>query len=213
MLTNKYIDISMLLICLISLFNIEPVYAQSEKDSVISIVKIFSEQKDVNHFVLDKTQLVAIEGLIDYSTMAQYAIGKNNWTKLSNSQRIIYVNDFKSLLEHRYYPRWHKIFAKSTFSCGSDVHQGQNILVNSTITTGEKTEHITWTLTGQPAKVIDLTVDENDLLKRLQTRFQKKLASGDIPAFISWLDKACKQLADKNEQNSLSASKTSDIAH
>jgi len=184
------IFIAMAFIATINLLS--EVRAQNGEATIKSLVKIFATLKSENNSLLDAEQLGQAARFIDYSTMAERAIGEKYWHKLNDQQMKDYLYNFKLLIEQRYYMRWHKIFANSTFVYQNESRNGNDTLVNSLIITGKDKKSILWKLSGQPPKVIDLTVDNRDLLTVMRGRFAKKLAKSDIENFIKWLQKACK---------------------
>jgi ABC-type transporter MlaC component len=188
--------ILVLLLCLLTL-NVLPLsaFAQTGKESIESLIKVFSTLRG-HHWELDPTQLADAAKYIDYRDMAQRALGEREWHKLSDAQKKNYLQSFKSLIERRYYTRWHRIFAKSKITYGAEARKDSDVLVNSTITTGNSTKSVVWTLAGELPKVVNLTVGDKDLLKVVQPRFQRKIAAAGMPAFLSWLQKKSKQVSD-----------------
>jgi ABC-type transporter MlaC component len=201
--------ISFLLLCLLTL-NILSLSAgaQTGKESIESLIKVFSTLRG-HHWELDPAQLADAAKYIDYHSMAERALGDKEWHKLLGAQKTIYLQSFKSLIERRYYTRWHRIFARSKIAYGNEAKKDSDVLVNITITTGSSTKDIVWTLTGEPPKVVNLAVADMDLLKVVQSRFQRKITDTGMPTFLSWLQKKSKQTSGDDETGLVTEKDTS----
>ena len=192
---------SIFFLCLLILnMSSSPTHAQTGKESIESLVKVFSTLRG-HHWQLNPAQLADAVQYIDFQTMAERSIGEKDWRTLSNAQKKIYLQSFKSLIERRYYTRWHRIFSQSKIAYGAETKKGDDVLVSSTITTSSSTKTVVWTLAGEPPKVVNLTVGEKDLLKGVQSRFQTKITQTSMPVFLSWLQKKSKQTSDEDETN------------
>jgi ABC-type transporter MlaC component len=178
----------LLVACLFCINDLNPVRAagaQSGKETIQTLIAIFANLKDGQ--ILNTSALAEAANYIDYSGMAERALGEKYWQKLTAVQKSQYIQNFKSLIERRYYRRWHKIFAHSAISYGTEGRKGTNIVVPTTIVTGKNKKCITWTLAGSAPKVIDLTAENGDIIIRLQKRFQKKVDDAGVPVFLTWL--------------------------
>lgn len=177
-----------------------PAKAQTGKEVIESLVRIFANLKgDDSNF--DRTQLAEAAHYIDYRGMAERALGNKDWNKLTKLQKQIYLQSFKSLIERRYYGRWHKIFAHSQIVYRDEERNAGDVIVKTTMTTGKSAKDVVWTLAGEQAKVIDLTVEDHDILKRVHARFQRKIDGAGVPAFIAWLQKRSKETFEEEETN------------
>jgi ABC-type transporter MlaC component len=175
-------------------------YSQTGKESIESLVKVFSTLHG-HHWELDPAELAQAAKYIDYQNMAERAIGEQEWHKLSNAQKKTYLQSFKSLIERRYYTRWHRIFARSEIKYGTEERTANDVLVKTTIITGKSTKPVIWTLIGEPPKVVNLTVEDRDLLKNVHARFQKKMAEIGTKTFLSWLQRKSKQSFENTEDD------------
>jgi hypothetical protein len=132
---------------------------------------------------------------IDYASMGQRALGLDQWNKLSTSQRSQFVSTLRNLMEQRYYPRWHRIFAKAKLDHVSDTASGADTLVKTNMVVGKKTDSLVWRLTGKgnQAKIVSLAIGNNDLLTKLKGRLQEKLAKSNFPSLLAWMQSKAKQ--------------------
>ena len=172
----------------------------------IDLVKVLSELRG-HHWQLDPQQTAEAAKYIDYQTMAQRALGDKEWHKLSSAQKINYVQSFKAIIQRRYYTRWRRIFIQSKITYGPEEKKGEDVLVNTTITTAKSTKNATWDLSGVPPRIVNLTVGDRDLLKVAQARFQRKIAGVGIPAFLAWLQKRSKINVDDGDDVEMTAEK------
>jgi len=120
--------------------------------------------------------------------MAQDSLGPQ-WDKLSEAQRDEFTKSFKTLVERRYYPRWHKIFSKSQVTYGKESQQNGVTRIKTQITLKDSVQEVDWDLKaeGTAPKVINLTVENKDLVMRAGKRFQQRLAKAGFPSFIAWI--------------------------
>lgn len=127
---------------------------------------------------------------IDYQAMGEESLGAQ-WGKLSEAQRTEFVQGFKTLVEKRYYPRWHNIFSKSKLTYGKESTANGVTRINTQMTLKDSVQEVDWDLkgTGANARVVNLTVGEKDLVVRAGRRFQKRLEKAGFPAFMTWIKK------------------------
>lgn len=134
---------------------------------------------------------------IDYQSMGQRALGSEQWNKLTTGQRQQFVTALRNLMEQRYYPRWHRIFAKAKLDHVSDAAAGFDTLVKTNMVVGKKTDSLVWRLTGKgnEAKIVSLAIGDNDLLTKLKVRLQEKLAKSNFPTLLAWMQAKSKQVS------------------
>ena len=74
--------------------------------------------------------------------MSQRALGNSEWDKLDSGERKQFVTALRSLMERRYYPRWHHIFSKATVDYISETPSGSDTLVKTSVKLGKKVDSI-----------------------------------------------------------------------
>jgi ABC-type transporter MlaC component len=165
---------------------VPPATALDSKSSVESLIKLFSQW---GTGVDSQTFAAKAAQFIDYRTMSQMALGAENWGKLSEGQRQEFTQSFRTLVEKRYYPRWHKIFSKSQVKYGKESVQNGLTRIQTEITLKDSLQRVDWDLKARDAepKVVNLTVEDKDLVMRVGRRFQKKLAQSGFPALLAWI--------------------------
>ena len=165
-----------------------PVQAEEGKATVQDLVAIFAHWTGSTS---DKDAYAKASEHIDYKVMAERVLGPKRWDSLSSQDKNDFIAAFRSLIESRYYPRWHRIFSRATISYLSEQNSNRDILVRTRVKTGDSSENITWTVTKNDGigKVISLTVDERDLIQRASARFEKKLAKSNFRDFLAWMKK------------------------
>jgi ABC-type transporter MlaC component len=147
---------------------------------------------------------------IDYAGMAERVLGKAHWGRLEPSQKREFVKVFGKLVENRYYPRWHKIFYKGRLSYLGETSANGDVLVKSALVVGNKEDIVFWRLHSRNGElaVISLSVNENDLLSKLNDRFQKRLEEHGFANLLSWLqDKVDEDSDDDVKPESSTASR------
>jgi ABC-type transporter MlaC component len=192
---RSYKVILLAFLCSISLQMFLPIFTangQTGKETIEALVRIFSGRKE-NNSSTDKARFKEAANYIDYENMAQQAIGTNYWNKLSNAQKKSYVQSFRVLVEQRYYKRWHRIFSKSKIIyTGEEKLPSDNTLVKTKIITGSNNKMAIWTLSGTEPKVVNLTIDDRDLVKRAYARFQRKIKGVGVTSFVGWIQHRAK---------------------
>ncbi|RTL39866.1 MAG: hypothetical protein EKK48_18555 [Candidatus Melainabacteria bacterium] len=147
--------------------------------SVQNIVNVFSAPA-ANSFK-------KAENYIDYDAMSQRSLGSSQWSKLTAKQKHDYVAALKSLMEQRYYPRWHRIFSRAKVEYLSKSTDGGDLLVKTNLVVGKKRDAMTWRLNDHNDKVVSLAIGEKDLLDRLTHRLQPKLKKNGFQAMLAWM--------------------------
>ena len=160
--------------------------ALDSKSTVESLIKLFSQW---GTGVNNQTFAAQAAQFIDYRTMSQMALGADNWGKLSEAQRQEFTQSFRTLVEKRYYPRWHKIFSKSRITYGKESVQNGLTRIQTQITLKDSVQQVNWELKaeGSEPKVVNLSVEDKDLVMRVGRRFQKKLTQSGFPALLAWI--------------------------
>jgi len=132
---------------------------------------------------------------IDYQSMGQRALGSDQWNKLNAGQQHQFVSTLQTLMEQRYYPRWHRIFSKAKLNHVSDAASGSDTLVKTDMVLGKKTDSLVWRVTGKgnEAKIVSLAIGDNDLLTKLKGRLQEKLAKSNFSSLLAWMQSKAKQ--------------------
>jgi len=172
--------------------------ALESKPTVETLVKLFSQLSSTGP--ANQSVLTQAAQYIDYRAMAQSSLGPQ-WDKLSEAQRDEFTKSFRTLVEKRYYPRWHKIFSKSQVSYGKESQQSGLTRVKTQITLKDSVQEVDWDLKaeGAAAKVVNLTVENKDLVMRVGRRFQQRLAKSGFPAFIAWIKTQANKSAGASE--------------
>ncbi len=135
---------------------------------------------------------------IDYAGMSERVLGKAHWSRLESTQKQEFVTVFRKLVENRYYPRWHKIFYKGRLSYLGQTTANGDVLVKSALLVGNKEDIVFWRLHSRNGElsVISLSVNETDLLSKLNDRFQKRLEEHGFANLLSWLKDKVEEDAD-----------------
>jgi ABC-type transporter MlaC component len=172
--------------------------ALDSKSTVETLVKLLSQwsSKGSNQNILSEAAQY-----IDYKSMAEASLGPQNWSKLSEGQRDEFVKSFRTLVEQRYYPRWHNIFSKSHITYGKASAQNGVNRIKTQMSLKDSVQEVDWDLKGQDsdARVVNLTVGEKDLVVRAGRRFQKRFAKAGFPAFIAWIKTQAANSASSSE--------------
>ena len=130
---------------------------------------------------------------IDYPVMAESAFTPAQWDTFTPAQKRELISSFRTLVENRYYQRWHKLFLRSHLNITSEAKAGSDTYVKSYITEGKSEDTVIWRLRpkGADMMVISLDVNGKDLVDRLSERLQRHLKKGGPAGLISWIkDKA-----------------------
>jgi len=177
------------------------------KDTVEHLVSLFSAwsgKEADQHVYAEAAQN------IDYELMAHRALGATEWEKLSPVQRKEFTKTFKSLVEQRYYPRWHKIFYKGRLAFISETSANGDTFVKTNLTLGKKTDLLVWHLANKSGdhKVISLAVADKDLLTLIGSRLKKKMDKSGFDGVMAWMKD---KLEDDEDANSSTADSTSSL--
>ena len=155
--------------------------------------------KEDSPFICNKAS-----NFIDYTQMSERALGNSEWEKLGAAERNQFVAALRSLIEQRYYPRWHHIFSKATVDYVGELPSGSDILVKTSVKLGKKVDTVVWRLNGRGSdyKVISLAMGDRDLLNRLKARLQPKLEKSGFQGLLTWMQSKAKQQSTENEVSS-----------
>lgn len=126
---------------------------------------------------------------IDYPTMAEMSFTPAQWDAFSPAQKRDMINSFRSLVENRYYRRWHKLFLRSRLTVANEAKAGGDIYVKTFVTQGKDEDTVIWRLrphNGEPM-VVSLNVNGKDLISRLSDRFQKQLKKRGTQGLVAWI--------------------------
>jgi ABC-type transporter MlaC component len=176
--------------------------AQTGKSTVDKVVQIFtmansdSSNRQVNS---------DIEKYIDYRNMAQHSLGNDEWKKLSPAQKDQFTGTLRTLIEQRYYARWHRLFSKGKMTFVGETNSGADTTVKTNLTIGKKVDPLEWRLQpeGGQLKVISLAVGDADLLQKLTGRLQGRLNKYGFNGLLTWMkNKAKIGPNDKTEEAS-----------
>jgi ABC-type transporter MlaC component len=164
-------------------------------ETVAKLVDLF---KGFNTVAIPANILQKASQFIDYKSMAEQALGREQWSKLSKSEKDRFCQALQKLIEERYYPRWHKLFSKGQLICDSESLVGSRLTIKSHLTINDNSQNIIWQLDNKttPAKVLSIQVGEKNLLAILHARLLPRLQKSGIKSLISWLDsKSSRQTA------------------
>lgn len=190
---------AVLLIALCCVLLCLPCRAQAGQKTVQELVMLFSAWSGDSD---DRDIYQEAGKYIDYSAMAERALGKPNWDIISAAQKQEFVSVFQKLVEQRYYPRWHKIFFNGRVSYVGQTTVNGDTLVKSALQVGNEEDMVIWRLhprNGELA-VISLAVDETDLLSKVHDRFQKMLQKKGFANLLAWLKDEVEEDSDSDEK-------------
>lgn len=160
--------------------------AQNGKATVDTLTKMFVAWSGK---LSDNSVYERAAKYIDYDGMAERALTKPEWDKLKPGERSALSNTIRDLIQHRYYPRWHKIFGKGKLEYLSESESNGDTLVTTVLTVGKQKDDLIWRLDnrGGEHKVISLAVGEKDLLERLGERLQSRYHKSGYKGLMAWL--------------------------
>ena len=159
-------------------------YAQSGKATVEKLVQIFTSWSGNP---ADRKILSEAAAYIDYNGMAERSLKSAEWSKLSPQQRTEFAQTLKTLIEERYYTRWHRIFAKGKLAFQSESNSGGDVIVKSNLVIGKKTDALSWRLDNNGSKVVSLAVGDSDLLQKLSSRLEGRMAKVGFQGLLTWM--------------------------
>jgi ABC-type transporter MlaC component len=164
----------------------QPVAAQTGKSTVDKLVQTFTSWSGNAN---DRQTYNEAAKYIDFRGMAERSLKPEEWKKLNPSQKNDYTSTLKTLIEERYYTRWHRIFVKGHLSYRGETNVGADTVVKTELLLGKKVDVLSWTLDtqGGERKVVSLAVGESDLLKKLSNRLEGKLNKMGFPRLLAWM--------------------------
>lgn len=159
-------------------------YAQAGKGTVDKLVQIFTSWSGSPS---DHKVFAEAANYIDYTGMAERSLKSAEWSKLTPQQKSEFTNTLKTLIEERYYTRWHKIFAKGKLTHTGESNSGGDTIVKSNLVVGKKTDALAWRLDNNGSKVVSLSVGDSDLLQKLSSRLEGRLNKVGFPGLLTWM--------------------------
>jgi ABC-type transporter MlaC component len=160
----------------------------SAKETVQELVTLFSA---VSNTRKNKEIYEELSKHIDYQDMAEITLSKPNWDKLNSSQRSLLVAAFRTLVEQRYYERWHKLFLRGRLTIVSEAHTAGEDIVKTFLTEGKDEDVVVWRLHEKNGAllVVNLEANGKDLLRRLSPRFRKQFAKHGFYGLLAWIQR------------------------
>jgi hypothetical protein len=169
-----------MLIC--ALLVAPPALAESGTQVVQHVVQIFTTW---NGSKSDTRMYTEASNYIDYMGMAERSLTSAEWKKLSAAQKGEFVKTMRTLIEQRYYVRWHKLFSKGKLSYLGENKSGDETTVKSQLTIGKKVDPLNWLLARD--KILSLSVGKSDLLTKLSTRLKGRLDKLGFNGLLTWM--------------------------
>ena len=165
---------------------LQPASAQTGTETINRLVQIFTTW---NGNAKDRSAYAKAARYIDYQGMAQRSISASEWNKLSATQKSDFANSLRSLIEERYYTRWHRIFNKGKLTYKGECNVGADTVVKSDLQLGKKVDALEWRLdtVGGEHRVVSLAVGQSDLLKKLSSRLQGRLDKVGFDGLLTWM--------------------------
>ncbi len=135
--------------------------------------------------------------LIDYEEMAKRSLA-HHWAGLSATDRRQFVRVFRGFVEERYYPRWHKIFAKGKIKLDKEENRGSERFVHTHVVIGRKQDTVIWRTNAKSgdSRIISLSVNNKDLVQKLGSKLDKYLNKEGFAKMLVWM----KDRADLDEE-------------
>lgn len=183
---NKVILLSLLTALSLSPLALPAVAQASGKETVQQLVTLFSAWGDGRG---RSNIFEAAAHHIDYPAMAEMSFTAVQWDSFAPAQRRDLIGSFRTLVENRYYKRWHKLFLRSRLTVANEAHAGGDIYVKTFVTEGKDEDTVIWRLrphNGEPM-VVSLNVNGKDLISRLSDRFQKQLKRKGTQGLVAWM--------------------------
>jgi ABC-type transporter MlaC component len=180
-----------------------PVVAQSSgRDVVQDLVTLFSAWSNGRgrHTIYDEAS-----HHIDFPTMTEMAFTPAQWDAFTTVQKRDLIASFRTLVENRYYKRWHKLFLRSRLTVANEARAGGDIYVKTYVTEGRTEDTVIWRLhphSGEPM-VVSLNVNGKDLVNRLSERFQKQLKKRGAPGLVAWMKNQAIDDEDDNDSGNI----------
>jgi ABC-type transporter MlaC component len=148
----------------------------------------------------DKKGIADADRYIDYNVMAERSLSSAEWGKLNAAQKKQFVDTLRTLIEQRYYVRWHKIFSKGKLIYQGESKSSGDEVVKSQLTVGKKVDPLDWRLSND--KVISLSVGKSDLLKKLSTRLEGRLGKLGFNGLLAWMKNKANIHPDESSSSS-----------
>jgi ABC-type transporter MlaC component len=187
-----------------------PGFADTEsggKATVQKVVNLFSvwHGKDSSPAVFKEAARI-----IDYEEMSEKALGAR-WNTLKPVERTEFVSTFRTLIEERYYRRWHRIFNRAELNYKTEVPVSGDLLIKTVMTVGKKQDGVVWRLSNRSGsyRVISIAVNQKDLLERLSERLELRLRKDSFKRLLSWMREEADQ--DDNDDRDYKGHTTTQI--
>lgn len=126
--------------------------------------------------------------LIDYDEMSEKALN-HHWENLKPAERREFVSTFRTLIEEKYYRRWHKIFMKGQLAYNSESPAAGDLFIRTTLKVGKKQDRVVWRLSKRSGeyRVVSIAVNQKDLLDRLSVRLDQRLRKDNFKGLLTWM--------------------------
>src|ERR1700722_13354874 len=149
MRSKKQIIVALIAAAWLAAPAMSPALAQvSGKDTVVELGTLFSAWSSPRsrHNIFDEAARH-----IDYTTMAQMTFTPAQWDSFAPAQKKELVQAFRSLVENRYYRRWHKLFLRSRLTVANEAKADGDIFVKTYVTEGKDEDTVIWRLRSHKA--------------------------------------------------------------
>ena len=179
---------------------------QTDQKDQIKLSGWSTVQKIVQTFQSDSklsasAQAAQLNQLIDYHEIAYRSLSEAEWKSLNSAQRLELTATIRTLVEHRYYPRWQKIFGRGQVLFVAEnklENKAENKIdpkaksdskVRTTLRLGQKDDPLDWQLSnsGGSPRLISLAINQKDLLITLRQRIEAHQTRGGYNGMIAWL--------------------------
>jgi len=163
-----------------------PAYSESGTRTVQELIELFSRPAPEDG---EPQPYQSAAQLIDYAGMSEQLLAKSQWEHFTPAQQREITASIQSLLEQRYYERWHKLYGRGKVSYLGEKTANDNVYVSTILVLGKEKESIIWELRPRGGKlmVTDINADGKDMLARLKLRVQRHLSKDGYDGLISWL--------------------------
>jgi ABC-type transporter MlaC component len=160
--------------------------AKQGKETIDKLVQLFKGWSGKSS---DRQYYAQAAKYIDYQTMAQRSLSNGEWKKLTPQQKNEFVSTLRTLVEDRYYTRWHRIFSKGTLTYSGESVSNGDVIVQTQLTLGKKVDPLNWRLDkqGSDMKIVSLSVADADLLNKLSTRLTGRLNKYGFDGLLAWM--------------------------
>jgi ABC-type transporter MlaC component len=173
--------------------------SQGGKGTVENLVRILGAG---NGTAADQKTFAEAAKFIDYESMSQRALGQAEWAKISPSQRSKFIAALRTVVEQRYYPRWHRLFAKGTITYGQESTVNGDTVLQTSLKINKKSQQLAWCMAKHAGdlKVVSLGLNDKDLLNKLHQRVITKLKKSDFDSLVVWLKNKAPHEDDDSEK-------------